>query len=70
MQTQTVNLNDDDVADIIRFIDDKIDEAIVRERATECDIDDDDNLIDEEDILKELGITKEKIDSYGEIRFE
>lgn len=70
MQTQTVNLNDDDVADIIRFIDDKIDEAIVRERATVCDIDDDDNLIDEEDILKELGITKEKIDSYGEIRFE
>ena len=50
-------------------IEDELDMQLVIERTSHGELDDEENLIDYDEMLKELGITQKDLDAVGEVRF-
>ena len=50
-------------------IEDELDAQLIRERTSHGELDDEENLIDYDEMLKELGITQKDLDAVGEVRF-
>lgn len=56
--------------DLREFLEDLIDETIIRERMENFDWNDESNFVTREEIMAEFGITKEDLAKVGEVRFE
>lgn len=56
--------------EILDFLEDIIDETIIRERIKYLDLDDESQLISEEELMAELGISEEDLEKVGDVRFE
>ena len=56
--------------EILDFLEDIIDETIIRERIKYLDLDDESQLISEEELMAELGISEEDLKKVGDVRFE
>lgn len=56
--------------EILDFLEDIIDETIIRERIKYLDLDDESNFVTLEEIDAEFGITEEDLEKVGDVRFE
>lgn len=56
--------------EILDFLEDIIDETIIRERIKYLDLDDESQLISEEELMAELGISEEDLEKVGDVQFE
>ena len=56
--------------EILDFLEDIIDETIIRERMRDFDWDDESKLYTLEEIDAEFGITEEDLEKVGDVRFE
>lgn len=56
--------------EILDFLEDIIDETIIRERIKYLDLDDESNFATLEEVMAELGISEEDLAKVGDVRFE
>ena len=61
---------DSEEEELREILDDLLDEAVLRERIRTLDIDDESNLITEEELMAELGITEEDLAKVGDVRID
>ena len=61
---------DSEEEELREILDDLLDEAVLRERIRKLDLDDESNLITEEELMAELGITEEDLAKVGDVRID